>query len=141
MRNGLKLFEKFDNIHLEVCITDKDRPRFEKMYALATGKSPKGQDGYYERMLNNKKDAWGIEYRIYFKTKTEWLIESLTRLGYYVEQQRKKMITCELDKCHPDHGYKLRIASTELFWRLIKYGYRLGENTSIAYAEIETATV
>jgi len=132
MRKGLKLFEHFDNIHLEVCITDKDRSRFEKMYGLATGQSSKGKDGYYERMLHNKKDAWGIEYRIYFKTSTDWVIDSLKKLGYYVEQP-KHMIAIELDKHHPNHGYELRVASTELFWWLVDYGYRLGENTSIAF--------
>ena len=133
MRKGIKLFEKFDNIHLEVCITDKDRQRFENQYVLRTeGENPKGKDGYYERMLHKKEDAWGIEYRIYFKTKTDWLIDSLSKLGYYVEQP-KHMIAIELDKHHPNHGYKLRVASTELFWRLVDYGYRLGENATIPF--------
>ena len=135
MKNGLKLFENFDKLHLEVCITDKDRARFENQYVLATGQNPKGQDGYYERMLQNKKDAWGIEYRIYFKTSKNWVVDSLIKLGYHVETQIKKIITPELNKAHPDHGYQLRIANAELFWWLVDYGYRLGENNSIPYVE------
>jgi hypothetical protein len=132
MKNGLTVFEKFDSVYLEVCITDKDRAKFERMYGLATGESPKGKDGYCERMLHNKADAWGIEYRIYFKTSTEWVIESLTKLGHYVEQP-KHMIAIELDKHYPNHGYMLRVASTNLFWQLIDYGYKLGENESISF--------
>jgi hypothetical protein len=138
MKSRLRLFEHFDNIHLEVCITDKDRARFEKMYADATGINAKGKDGYYERMLHNKADAWGIEYRIYFKASEDWVIESLTKLGYYVESP-KHMIAIELDHHHPGHGYKHRIANVELFWWLVDYGYRLGENVSIPFEETVAA--
>ena len=104
MKKGLKLFENFDNIYLEVCITNKDKIRFEKMYAVATGESPKGKDGYFERMLHNKIEAWGIEYRIYFKTAKDWVLDSLKKMGYYVERP-KNMIAIELQKHHPNHNY------------------------------------
>ena len=132
MKNGLKLFQNFDKLYLEVCITDKDRQRFEKMYITKASENPKGQDGYFERRLNNKQEAWGIEYRIYFKTSKLWVLDSLKKLGYYVEKP-KHMIAIELDKAHPQHGYMLRVASTELFWWLVDYGYRLGENNAIPY--------
>lgn len=132
MKKGLKLFEHFSQVHMEVCITDKDRERFERMYLSATSENPAGKDGYYERMLHDKNQAWGIEYRIYFKVSDDWVIDSLKKLGFYVEQP-KHMIAIELDKHHPDHGYKLRIANTDFFWWLIDYGYRLGENNSIPF--------
>jgi len=132
----LKLFEKFNQCFLEICITDKDRARFERLYLAATSETPNKEDGYWERDLHNKADAWGIEYRIYFKTVTPWLIESLNKIGVRVEQP-KHMIAIELGKHHPEHDYKLRIANSDFFWQMVKYGYRLGENDSITYEEHE----
>jgi hypothetical protein len=133
MRKGLRLFEKFDKLHLEICITDKDRARFEKQYSLATGESAVGKDGYYERELKNKKDAWGIEYRVYFNTNTDWVVDSLTKLGYNVEQDPKKFVSIELNQHHPNHDYKFRVAAAELWWWLVDYGYRIGENEKIPF--------
>ena len=132
----LKLFEKFNECFLEICITDKDRARFESLYLAATGQTPNKEDGYWERDLHNKADAWGIEYRIYFKTKTSWLIESLAKIGVRVEQP-KHMIAIELGKHHPEHGYKLRIANSDFFWDMVRYGYRLGKNKTIPYQQYE----
>lgn len=133
MRKGLRLFECFDKCYIEVCVPDKDRQRFEHEYGLRVGeKTEQGLDGYHTRKRIKAYNAWGIEFRIYFKTKTNWLIESLKKLGFHTEVS-DKLIAVEFINAHPEHGYTHRITNQELFWWLVDYGYRLGENAAIPF--------
>ena len=132
MRNGLKLFEKFENLYLEVCVPDEHRKRFEKDYALRTGRGPKDIDGYNTRHRSKKYNAWGIEFRIYFKTSVDWVVDSLKKLGFHTEIS-EKLIAVEFNNEHPENGYKHRVTNQELFWWLVDYGYRLGENLAVSY--------
>ena len=129
----IKLYQNFEELFLEVCITDKDRARFEKQYFEKSFTSPVGKEGYLDRMLRDQDSAWGIEYRVYFKTSKSWVLDSLKKLGYYVEKNVKNIISPELDKVCPNHGYKLRVANKDFFWQLVDYGYRLGKNQGISY--------
>ncbi len=133
MSTALRLFQNFEKCYLEVCVPDRHRKRFELEYALRTkGNSPKCQDGYNTRDTKKKYNAWGIEFRVYFKTTTDWLVDSLKKLGFHTEIS-DKLIAVEFINDHPDHGYKHRITNVEFFWWLVDYGYRLGENDSISY--------
>jgi len=133
MNTALRLFERFDECYLEVCVPDKDRERFEHEYTLRTkGNSPKHTDGYNTRTAKSRYNAWGIEFRVYFKTTTDWLVDSLKKLGFHTEIS-DKLIAVEFLNDHPDHGYKHRITNVELFWWLVDYGYRLGENNTISF--------
>jgi hypothetical protein len=132
MKNGIKLFEKFDNLYLEVCVPDEHKQRFEQEYSLHAKDSAKNTDGYNDRHRTKKYNAWGIEFRVYFKTSVDWVIDSLTKLGFHTEIS-DKLIAVEFNGEHPEHGYKHRVSNQELFWWLVDYGYRLGENETISY--------
>jgi hypothetical protein len=133
MRNGLRLFEKFESVYLEVCVPDEHKQRFEHDYGLRTGFTPQSYvDGYNTRHRKKKYNAWGIEFRVYFKNSCDFLIDSLSKLGFHTEIS-DKLIAVEFNGEHPEHGYKHRVSNQELFWWLIDYGYRLGENQPISY--------
>lgn len=132
MRTGLKLFENFDKVYLEVCVPDEHRKRFEKEYALRTQADALGIDGYNTRHRKEKYNAWGIEFRVYFKTTVDWVVDSLKRLGFHTEIS-DNLIAVEFVNAHPKHGYKHRVTNQELFWWLVDYGYRLGENNTMPY--------
>lgn len=132
MAKGLKLFEKFENVYLEVCVPDEHKARFEREYVIRSNSSAKDIDGYNDRHRTKKYNAWGIEFRVYFKTSVDWVVDSLKKLGFHTEIS-DKLIAVEFNGEHPEHGYKHRVSNQELFWKLIDYGYRLGENKAISY--------
>ncbi len=133
MKKGIKLFEKFDSVYLEVCVPDEHKKRFETDYTMQTGFTPQGYvDGYNTRHATKKYNAWGIEFRVYFKSNCDFLIESLSKLGFHTETS-DKLIAVEFNSEHPDNGYKNRVSNQDLFWWLVGYGYRLGENCAINY--------
>jgi len=132
MRKGIKLFENLEKCYLEVCVPDDDRERFENDYAIHSLQSPKDIDGYNNRQRKTKYNAWGIEFRVYFKTSADWIVDSLKKLGFHTEIS-DKLIAVEFNNQHPQNGYKHRVSNKELFWWLIDYGYRLGENNAIPY--------
>ena len=128
----IKLFENFDKVYLEVCVPDEHKKRFEKLYATKAKENPKRKDGYNDRHRSCKYNAWGIEFRVYFKTSKSWIIESLRKLGYHTEIS-KKLVAVEFNGQYPNHGYTNRVTNQDLFWWLVEYGYRLGENDCIPY--------
>ena len=133
MKTGIKLFENFDKLYLEVCVPYEHKKRFENDYALRTNYKLNNEvDGYNTRQRRKKYNAWGIEFRVYFKTSIEWIVESLQKLGFHTEIS-EKLIAVEFNNQHPEHGYQNRVSNQELFWWLVDYGYRLGENNSIPY--------
>jgi len=133
MKRGIKLFEKFDSLYLEVCVPEEHKKRFEFDYCCKTNLTPTYYvDGYNTRHRKKKYNAWGIEYRIYFKSDCDFLIDSLAKLGFHTEIS-DNLIAVEFNAEHPENGYKHRVSNQELFWWLIDYGYRLGYNESISY--------
>ena len=116
---SLKVFGKFRRLLLEVEVTAESRSEFQTRYTMATGITPPVSTHY--QIQDNK---WGCECRIYFDAE-EWVVQSLERLGYTVENR-------EGGGYHNEYEY--RINSQELFWRLIEHGYRIGENAPIPSA-------
>lgn len=131
MRKGLKLFGQFTKLYLEVCVPDEYKKRFEHEYTLRTGGNPKNIDGYNDRHRTKKYSAWGIEFRAYYDG-PDWLETSLRKLGFHTEISNK-LIAIEFNTEHPDNGFTHRISNQELFWWLVDYGYKLGENNAIPY--------
>lgn len=116
---SLKIYSKFQRLLLEVEVTVNNRRDFEIRYAEATGTIP--QLGSHFQIQDNK---WGCECRIYFDAEN-WVVDSFEKMGHTVESRVGVGYRSE---------YAYRINSQELFWRLIEYGYRIGDNTPIPYA-------
>jgi len=53
-------------------------------------------------------------------------------LGFHTEIS-DQLIAVEFNAEHPNNDYKNRVTNQELFWWLVDYGYRLGENYAIPY--------
>jgi len=119
-----------------VCVPDEHRKRFEHEYTIRSAQNPQDKDGYNTRHRSCKYNAWGIEFRVYFKTATDWVVDSLKKLGFHTEIS-DKLIAVEFIGNHPEHGYTHRVTSQELFWKLVDYGYRLGQQDSIPYQQYE----
>jgi len=113
---GLKIYGKFMRLLLEAEVAPTSESEFVQQYAAITGEDPR-RSGYMQQQPNK----WGIEARIYFDCE-DWVCDSMRKLGYTVEDR-------------PGGGYRAefayRINSQELFWHLVRHGYRLGENEPI----------
>lgn len=128
-KNGLTIFSKFTRIHLEASVNKEDKDKFNQLYGVKTGESVNGEVN--GRFRTSEYKSWGIAYRIYLDA-PDWVIESLEKLGYHVEQGKTMVDSGEFHKKNPDNGYTKRISNAELFWFLVDFGYRLGENAPIA---------
>jgi hypothetical protein len=71
--------------------------------------------------LAPQENKWGLEARIYFDGPA-LVVESLRGLGYHVEDRAGGGYKSD---------YRYRINSQTLFWKLVRHGYRLGENRPI----------
>jgi hypothetical protein len=112
---SLKLFQNFTRLHIKVEVTPKDRPRFLKQYGALTGLDASENI----RVVYRKPGptAWGVAYRIFFKA-DKWVIESLKMLGHHIEPLKNDLYLCSRE---------------DLFWDLMEFGYRIGENENIPY--------
>jgi hypothetical protein len=115
----LKVLGQFRTLLLEVEVNEQSRQDFQNRYTVATGVAPFA--GPHYQIQDNK---WGCECRIYCDAE-DWVIESLEKLGYTSESR---------DGGGYRSDYPYRFNSQELFWRLIEYGYRIGDNAPIAPA-------
>jgi hypothetical protein len=127
-KNGLTLFSKFSRLHLEVSVNKEDKDKFNCLYGVKTGESVNGEVN--KRYRTGEYKSWGIAYRIYFDG-PDWIVDSLNKLGYHVEKGRKMVDSNDFHQKNPDNGYTKRISNAELFWYLVDFGYRLGENSPI----------
>lgn len=107
---GLTLYNKFDRLMLEAEVPTQSLSDFERQYLARTGEKP--------AVCQIHNNRWGVECRIYFNA-APWIIESLQKLGYYIED------LVSMARYGSNRGYRYRINSRELFWRLIRHGYRL----------------
>lgn len=114
---SLKLYGKFTRIHLGAEVAPSVRDEFVLRYQSITGESPVGDASFMSQ--DNK---WGAELRMYFDAEA-WVVESLRKLGYTVEERAGQYYRGE---------YQFRINSQDLFWRLVEHGYRLGANAPIS---------
>ena len=107
-----ELFGNLGTVLLEVEINPDQKNNFEQRYFDITGELPPGNE-HYQTQYNK----WGIEYRIYFEGDAD-SIAQLVDNGYHVENRAS--------------GYRAdfnsRINNKELFWEMVKEGYRIGFN-------------
>ncbi len=107
----------FDNLRIEVEIEPPSRRKFETRYLAETGDSP-CVDGY-----NLQKNRWGVQCRIYFNG-NDVLIHNLRMMGYTVEDDAEK-------RGYRSSEYAYRVTGDRLFWRLIRDGFRIGDNEEL----------
>lgn len=101
---------------------------FEKEYSKRTGENPVQEQGFFVGRKGSV--SWGADYRIFFEPKEEWVVESFDKINYELTSVKKK---CPYE----DIDFPCLISSEELFWWLVDYGYRLGDNKPIQFDEYE----
>ena len=96
-------------------------------YKDHTGENPVIEQGFFVGKQGTK--TWGFGFRVFFEPKEDWVIESLYKIGYEATFNKK----------HPYNNleFPFLVSDEELFWWLIDYGYRLGENEPILFEEYE----
>lgn len=131
----LKLFEAFDKLIIEARVGVKRYDSFIRQYGRRTGN--RCDDILITRVDDNAWDN-SLDTKIYFNA-PQWVIESLEKLGIHVSQG----IVVSLKKTYTGINYdgishcQYTISNNELFWDLVDYGYRLGENNAYPYAQYE----
>ena len=126
MRNGLKLFENFEGLFLEVRVGPEAKSKFRRIYGGITGENATNDNAFMVRTRNGWPN--GIDVKAYFEAPM-WVIDSLRKLGYRVVKRQ-----IDMDKYEGGlREYTWKICSLELFWWLVGYGYRVGKNTPIAF--------
>jgi hypothetical protein len=123
MSTALKVFSKLTNVYLQAEIIPAHLQKFKNKYILKTESSP---TSFFNRKKG--KTAWGDAFRIFFDTTEVWAIESLEKLGFHVTKDGNGFSVC-----NKDIKTKNLVTNEDLFWKLIEYGYRLGNNASIPF--------
>ena len=100
---------------------------FKKEYSLKTGDDPVEEQGFFVGKQGTA--SWGVDFRVFFEPKEEWVIESFDKIGFKLTSSKKK--------CPYELDFPAIISSEELFWWLVDYGYRLGNNDPIEFSEYE----
>jgi hypothetical protein len=108
-------FADADDILLEAEVAPAMQAQFESNYAAITGTSPAGHQHY-----QSQPNKWGLECRVYFNAPPS-VVADLHAAGYHVEDRDGGY--------HGDYAY--RINSVDLFWELVRRGYRLGPNAPL----------
>jgi hypothetical protein len=131
MRTGLRLFGAFDRIVLEARVGPDRYDSFANEYSLATGESCRTDCAFITR-YNGWDNA--LDAKIYFDA-PEWVVESLRLLGFYVMEagNTHRMYYQSQYSSAQEKPYGYSVSSNDLFWWLIGYGYRLGENEIISF--------
>lgn len=130
VKKGLKLFGAFTNIVLESRVGPDKYDDFVKEYAIKTGISCKENNAFITRLggWDNALDA-----KIYFNA-PKWVIESLKKLGINVlEGKKHQMRYASQYESTKENPCQYSISNNWMFWWLVDYGYRLGENVAISY--------
>ena len=90
------------------------RSQFESLYYNLTGIRPQSNNlNYY--ILHQGADKWGVELRIYFTSSVNV----------------PELITNMIVTPRPSTIYNARINNNEFIWRLIEYGFLLGETQNV----------
>lgn len=124
--DALKLFESFTGMFLEVRVGTDQTDEFLKKYASQTGENVSRDNAFMVRTKNGWPGA--LDTRVYFNA-PEWVLKSLAKLGYRVVKR-------QIDMEKYDGGlreYPWKISSNELFWAVVSYGYRVGQNDPIPH--------
>ena len=111
MNASVSLFSKCSKICLKVEVSPSSVAQFIDKYITLTGENPQISQHY--RVFENK---WGIEGRIFFNG-PEFVPQNLRIFSYNSE-----II---------NDNYSYKINNNELFWKMIRDGYKLGENIPI----------
>ena len=109
-------YSRFVRLLLEVEVSPQSASDFANKYGVLTGESARTSP-YYQVQPNK----WGLEARIYFDA-PDVVVENLRMLGHHVELR-------DGGGYRADFAY--RVNSEQLFWTLVRHGYRLGENVPI----------
>ncbi len=99
---------------LDAEVPEKARERFEKRYYNLTGVRPiPDNHNYY--ILHPDADKWGVELRIYFIANDN------------VPRPLNRMKVTP----RPGTKYNDRINDNKFIWKLIEYGFRLGDSQDL----------
>ncbi len=104
---------------------------FRQEYAKRTQETPVDKQGFFIRKPG--KTAWGCAYRVFFEPKEDWvdgINGSLNKLGFHVTSNN---VFCPYE----DIKFPFLVSSEELFWWLVDYGYKLGDNEPIPFDKYE----
>ena len=127
MSKGLKCFSRFDRVFLDVR-AGKDRIKdFVRTYGVKTGENVRNNKTL---ILRNDKSAWAgsLDCKVHFDAPA-WVVDSLRVLGINVLVDAwPKFLQGQNIEVQP---CKYSVSSNELFWWLVDFGYRLGENSTI----------
>lgn len=104
------------------------KEEFKNEYGKRTGENAVEQKGFFVRRPG--PTAWGVAYRIFFEPKVDWVIESFEKMGYHVTSNN-------VFSPYEDIKFPFLISNEELFWWLVDYGYKLGDNEPIQFSEYE----
>ena len=118
----LSMYRQFTALRLEVCIHPRSVREFATEYARITCEDAVGVDGF-----NVRNTRWGANPRIYFDGPE--VAHNLAMLGFPVTKDRDT-------RGYLTGQYDYRISSTTLFWKLIRAGYRLGDNVIPALEKV-----
>jgi hypothetical protein len=102
-------FEKSDRVLLQAEVAPRKQAEFESKYQAACGSRPCGQS--YIREL--PREPKGIRLQVWFNA-PESSVGNLAMLGYKVAAFHKG-------------EYRYMVESEELFWKLVRNGYKVGE--------------
>ena len=130
MRNGLKLFGAFDGLFLEARVGGKVKQDFIKQYAVRSGVSVENDNAFMVRT----KNGWqgGCDLRAYFEAPL-WVVESLRKIGFRIVKRQIDMEKYEGGL----REYSWKVCSSELFWWLVDYGYKVGKNLPISFTSYQ----
>lgn len=120
----LKFIGMLENVVLEMYGKD-DNSEINKHYARITGDSVADCEGFIDR----KGKCWQSQYRVYFEANSI-AVDSLKTLGVTVLEDAVPQNISE-----KRYGEKRTyfINNQYWFWKIVEYGYRLGENNNIPY--------
>jgi len=128
IRQGLKLFQNFNRIYLLAEVLPAKQNEFRLEYSKRTGESPVEKQGFFIRKPG--PTAWGCAYRVFFEPKVDWILDSFSKMGFHVT-------TNNVFSPYDDIEFPFLASNEELFWWLIDYGYRLGNNEPISFEDYQ----
>ncbi len=125
----LRIFGQLKNVCLEVYGSD-DNTEIARKYAKFTGESIENTVGFIDRAGKN----WKNQFRVYFDAEP-WVIESLKKLGVSVLEKKtpQSVIIGRYGKEEGDCSFIIN--NSYWFWKLVEYGYKIGANDTISWAE------
>jgi hypothetical protein len=126
----LRMFGQFNNLLLELYTTDDDIATRNK-YASLTGEKCEDSNAFIAR-----KNSWKHNCKVYFDA-PEWVIDGLRKLGVNVRDNNIPKEVSENKYGMKKSKCPYVFSNIFWFWKLIEYGYKLGENEPIPYKDYE----